>query len=73
MSMSRKYAEFEYHGGPYDRGAADSWYQRPRSPHKYPNGTYNGPEVTELTEEEIEAYHAGYDDNEESGGHKDWG
>lgn len=66
-------AKFNYHGGPFDRGAADSWYQRPRSPHKYPNGTGNGPEVTDLTPEEVEAYHAGYDDNEESGGHKDWG
>jgi hypothetical protein len=71
--MSRKYAAYTYHGGPWDRGAADSWYMRPRHPHKYPNGTGNGPEVTDLTAEEVEAYHAGYDDNEESGGHKDWG
>ena len=71
--MARKYAQFEYHGGPYDRGSADSYYGRGRHPHKYPNGTYNGPEVTDLTPEELEAYHAGYDDNEAEGNFKDWG
>jgi hypothetical protein len=68
-----KYSKFEYHGGPYDRGAADSYYGRGRKPHKYPNGTYNPPEVTDLTPEELEAYHAGYDENEAMGNFKDWG
>jgi hypothetical protein len=68
-----KYAQYEYHGGPYDRGAADSYYGRPRKPHKYPRGTYNCPEVLDLTPEELEAYHAGYDDNEANGDKKDWG
>ena len=30
------------HGAPYDRGSADSWYGRPKFPHWYPEGTYNG-------------------------------
>ena len=73
MTRYIPYEEYTYHGGPYDRGAADSYYHRPRSPHKYPNGTYNGPEVTDLTPEELEAYNAGYDDNEANGDKKDWG
>ena len=61
------------HGGCFDRGAADSYYHRDRTPHKYPNGTYNGDAVVELTIEEIEAYNAGYDFNEQFGDKKDWG
>ena len=49
------------HGSPMDRGSADAYYWRPRSPHKYPNGTYNGERVTDLTPEEIEEYNFGYD------------
>ena len=39
-----------------------------------PHGTYNGEPVTEyeMTNEEISAYHQGYDDNEASGGKKVW-
>jgi hypothetical protein len=55
------------HGGPYDRGGADAWYARSRNPHKFPNGTYNGPEVTDLTEREIEEYNYGYDTGEFNG------
>jgi len=60
------------HGSPFDRGSADSWYHRPRSPHWYPQGSYNGDPVTDLTPEELRAYHAGYDWNEKFGGKKDW-
>jgi hypothetical protein len=68
-----KYAAYAYHGGPFDRGGADYYYGRRRHPHKYPNGTYNGPEVTDLTPEEIAAYHAGYDQAAAFGDRKDWG
>ncbi len=61
------------HGSPYDRGHADSYYRRPKSPHKYPEGTYKGERITDLTPEEIEAYEAGYEDNERFGDFKDWG
>lgn len=61
------------HGGCFDRGAADSYYGRPRIPHYYVGGTGTSEEVTTLTEAEIEAYHAGYDFNEEMGDKKDWG
>jgi hypothetical protein len=61
------------HGSCFDRGSADSYYHRDRKPHKYPNGTYNGDAVVELTIEEVEAYNAGYDFNEQYGDKKDWG
>ena len=60
------------HGSLFDRGSADSYYGRPRSPHYYPEGTYNGPRVTDLNEEEIAAYNAGYDYNEQYGDKKSW-
>ena len=60
------------HGSLFDRGSADSYYGRPRSPHYYPEGTYNGQRVTDLNEEEIAAYNAGYDYNEQYGDKKSW-
>ena len=60
------------HGSPFDRGSADSWYSRPFSPHKWPEGTYKGEKVTDLTPEEVEAYRAGYEWNEQFGGKKSW-
>jgi len=61
------------HGNAFDRGSADSYYGRPRQPHYYPEGTYKGERVTDLTDAELEAYHAGYDYNEQFGDKKDWG
>ena len=50
------------HGGPYDRGSADSYYNRERQPHY---GGVNGcPRITTLTVKEIEGYNAGYEDHE---------
>ena len=49
------------HGSPYDRGHSDAYYRREKDPHKYPEGSYNGERVTDLSPEEIEAYYAGYD------------
>jgi hypothetical protein len=60
------------HGSLYDRGSADSYYDRARYPHWYPNGTYNGECVLAVTEEEIAEYMAGYDWNEEYGDKKGW-
>ena len=54
----------EIHGSPFDRGSADSWYGRGKNPHFYPNGTYNGEAVTDLTPEEVAAYNKGNDENE---------
>ena len=60
------------HGSLSDRGSADSWYSRPRDPHWYPDGSYRNERVTDLTPAEIAEYHAGYDDNEATGGKKIW-
>ena len=62
------------HGGPFDRGSADSWYSRGAKPHYYVGGSYEGPIVTEeqMTAEEVAAYYAGYDYNEQFGGKKEW-
>ncbi len=57
----------ERHGALYDRGSADSYYNRPRTPHWYPAGTYNGEAVTDLDADEIAEYMAGYDCNEAAG------
>lgn len=60
------------HGSLFDRGSADSYYSRPRDPHYYPDGSYNGPRVTDLNPIEIQAYMAGYDYNERFGDKKSW-
>lgn len=62
------------HGGPWDRGQADSYYRRPYAPHFFAGATYSTPRISreEMTPEEIEAYKAGYDQNERDGIHKEW-
>lgn len=62
----------QYHGSAFDRGSADNYYQRPRRPHKGGVGGNSGPQITDLSPEEIEAYHAGYDWNELHGDKKDY-
>lgn len=66
----KRYAQ--KHGNAFDRGSADSYYGRPRNPHKGGVGGDSGPRVTELTADEMEAYHAGYDYNEAQGGKKNY-
>lgn len=62
------------HGGPYDRGSADSYYRREYDPHYYVEGTYSSPRIgkEQMTEEEIAAYDAGWRYNEKCGDFKDW-
>lgn len=62
------------HGGPYDRGSADSYYQRERRPHYFVGDSYMSDEVLEkdMTSEEIAAYNKGFDDNEDSQNFKDY-
>lgn len=61
------------HGSFFDRGSADSYYHRNRNPHRGGVGGCSGERVEAQTQEEIEAYNAGYDWNEQYGGKKDWG
>jgi hypothetical protein len=62
------------HGGAFDRGAADSYYHRRPEPHYYVAGTYdsNVVEQAQMSKEEIEAYYAGYEWNEQYGDKKSW-
>ena len=62
------------HGGPFDRGAADSYYGRAREPHWFSGATYSSPKfVARPGTPQWFAYHAGYDWNERNGDKKDWG
>jgi hypothetical protein len=61
------------HGSLWDRGSADSYYHRPRSPHWWPEGTSIGEKITDLTPAERAEYSAGYDYNEQFGDKKDYG
>ena len=75
--VDRKNASAYYdqrHGGPYDRGQADSWYSREYNPHYFVGDSYKSPriELAAMSPEEIVAYTAGYTDNEAAGDHKEW-
>jgi len=60
------------HGGLRDRGSADSYYGRPRSPHWWPEGTGTGVKIEDLSDAERAEYMAGYDYNERVGDKKSW-
>lgn len=62
------------HGGPFDRGSADSYYGRGFKPHYFVGATYQSEEIIpEPGTVEYDEYSAGYDYNEEMGDKKDWG
>ena len=63
------------HGGAFDRGSADSYYGRPFDPHLYVGntGTSQLLRAEEMTDEEIAAYTAGFEYNEQFGDKKNWG
>jgi hypothetical protein len=61
------------HGGPFDRGSADSYYHRACRPHFYTGATYSTQEIIpEKGSPEYLAYKAGYEYNEELGDKKEW-
>lgn len=61
------------HGSLYDRGSADSYYSRPRTPHYGGVGGNSGPRVDQgLSIDEIKEYYAGYEYNERFGDKKEW-
>ena len=60
------------HGGCFDRGSADSYYNRGVEPHYYVGGTHTSEKVTKLTEKEVANYMAGYAFNEKFGDKKSW-
>ena len=64
----------ERHGGPYDRGGADSYYRRSFRPHYFDGNTYSTDiRYPEKDSPEWKAYEAGYKDNDKAQNFKDWG
>ncbi len=62
------------HGGPFDRGSADSYYGRPKDPHFFVGKTGDGePVIPTETSDAYWEYMAGYDYNEIYGDKKDYG
>jgi len=61
------------HGSWFERGSADSYYHRQPNPHRGGIGGDSGPRLVASHPEEIEAYMAGYNWNEENGDKKDFG
>jgi hypothetical protein len=60
------------HGSYFDRGASDSYYHRPRDPHRGGVGGASGPRIEATNPAMINEYNAGYDYNEQFGDKKDW-
>ena len=65
----------ERHGGPFDRGTADSHYGREYNPHYFVGDTYNSPRIdlAQMTAAEITAYTAGFNINQQAQDFKDLG
>lgn len=65
-------SDMHRHGGPYDRGRADAYYDRLFCPHYFKGATYQSEYVTiaDMTIDEIEQYEQGFNECTER---KDWG
>ena len=74
ITIETKQTYDQRHGGPFDRGSADSYYGRPRQPHFYVEGTSTSPRIdqSQMTTQEVHAYLAGYQYNEQFGDKKSW-
>ena len=62
----------ENHGSLFDRGSADSYYGRGRTPHYGGVGGDSGPRVEVTDAASIAEYLLGYEENEKFGDKKDW-
>jgi len=74
ITMETRQNYDQRHGGAFDRGSADSYYGRPRSPHFYTGDTGSSSRIepAEMTADEVRAYLAGYQWNEQFGDKKSW-
>lgn len=65
---------YRRNGSAYDRGNADSYYQRGEDPHYYVGATYSSErvDITDKDSVEYKEYMLGYNDNERIGSHKEW-
>ncbi len=64
--------ERKSHGSLFDRGSADSYYNRSRTPHYGGVGGDSGRRVEVTDKESVAEYMAGYDYNERFGDKKNW-
>jgi hypothetical protein len=62
------------HGGAYDRGSADAYYFRVYRPHMFEGATCMSKELleSEMSQEDLDAYRAGYDNQQKYGDFKNW-
>jgi hypothetical protein len=62
------------HGSPFDRGSADSYYNRDRRPHFFSEGTHRSEEIVArfMTKDQVAEYLSGYEYNEQFGDKKEW-
>jgi hypothetical protein len=61
------------HGGPFDRGSADSYYRRPFRPHYFEGATSMSKEIIPSDgTEEWQEYNAGFNYNESVDDFKDY-
>ena len=62
------------HGGPFDRGSADSYYRRSIAPHYYVGATAQSERIgyEQMTNDQLAEYIAGYNYNEQFGDKKDY-
>lgn len=62
------------HGGPFDRGAADSYYRRTPRAHYFLGATHQSIKIglEGMSKKQILEYHAGFDWNYEQGIFKDY-
>ncbi len=62
-STARTRVSDHHHGSPADRGSADAYYGRARSPHRYEGAPPSGKRIEEsqMTAEEISEYCNAYD------------
>jgi len=74
MQASIKKEYDKSHNSPYDCGDSDSYYRRGQDPHYYVVSETGNKRIEEkdMTPEQVEAYYAGYGDNEKSRDFKDY-
>jgi len=77
MTKTETYHGVEFdvrHGGPFDRGAADSYYGRNMEPHYYLGATMASTKIGKdgMTADELAAYYSGYYWNTDNGTFKEY-
>tara|TARA_R100001015_G_C4628530_1_gene188724 strand:+ start:2389 stop:2619 length:231 start_codon:yes stop_codon:yes gene_type:complete len=71
---SKTWNQVRGYGSPFDRGSADSYYDRPFNPHynKWVNGKFVKVLRANMTNFEVDEYYTGYIENEKLGHKKEY-